>query len=662
MLDLVSTISSGNALLDITIAVLIVLPAILAVISLLIKKPYSRGAAVLFGAVIMIISALFLLQYMLKNGGVIVIQSEHFVEYLKYFFLLVDIVVLAYVIVRGAKDRKYFSPILALLQFFVLFYVLFIGKFHEPSTIIMIDNLSLVMVLLISIVGSLILYFGIGYMDNHEAHLHLKKTRQPRFYAIMYLFLSAMNMLVMFDNLLFIYTVWEITTLCSFLLISHDMTEESINNAYRTLNLNMIGGLAFIIGIVCLYTNNNTISLNDWTNMADYSPALIAAAFLILAGMIKSAQFPFQSWLLGAMVAPSPVSALLHSSTMVKAGVYLVLRMSPIMHDQSLAVAVAVAGGFTFMAASAIAINQRNAKKLLAYSTIANLGLIICMTGVGTPVALAAGILLIIFHGVSKSLLFLCVGSIEQEIGSRDIEDMQGLLKIMPFTTYVTVIGMVSMLLPPFGVLFTKLLAIEASVGLPLVLFLIIMGSAFTVVFWAKWIGIILTMSYKEKHVREKMRTTMRVTLGIILALVVLSSVFVARVYDSLIAPYVLTGVSAALGGVKLVANGNWLTVEGSQMLIGSYNAVPFFAIIFLLAVLFPILYRGSRKEKIKPPYAGGELANDDIRGIDYVGPMDKVYKIEVHNYYFSNIFRTVDTLIMVVSISIILVMFGVTV
>jgi len=658
----IEIITGGNPLLfSILIAVLVIVPAILAVVSLFIKKPYSRGVMVLFGAVVMMVAALFLLVFMLKNPGVITIKSHILADALKYFFFLVDSAVLAYIIWRGAKDRKYFSPILALLQFFTLFYIIFIANFAEPETVVQLDNLSLVMVMLISVIGSLILYFGIGYMDNHESHLHLKKTKQPRFYAILYLFLSSMNMLVMFDNMVWMYTMWEITTLCSFLLISHDETQESINNAYRTLNLNMAGGLSFVIGIIYLYNTVNTLSLAAWTSISYATPALIAAAFFVVAGMIKSAQFPFQSWLLGAMVAPSPVSALLHSSTMVKAGVYLILRMSPIMHDHTIAIAIAVAGGFTFMAASALAIGQRNAKKLLAYSTIANLGLIICMAGIGTPVAIAGGILLIIFHGVSKSLLFLCVGSIEQEIGSRDIEDMQGLLKIMPFTTYITVLGMVSMLLPPFGVLYTKVLAIESSVGLPIVLFLIIMGSAFTVVFWAKWIGIILTASYKERYVQEKMRTTMRVTLSIILSLIVLCCVGVAKIYHYIIEPYIASLHNFGTETMRLVANGDWLNIIGSNNIkIGSFNAVPFFLIIFVLAIIFPIVYNLSRKEKIKPPYAGGDLANDDIRGIEYIGPKDEIYKIEVHNYYFANTLGSLDLLISVISVSLILIIFGV--
>ena len=170
------------------------------------------------------------------------------------------------------------------------------------------------------------------------------------------------------------------------------------------------------------------------------------------------------------------------------------------------------------------------------------LGLIICCAGIGTNIAIAAAILLIIFHAVSKGLLFLCVGTIEHGIGSRDIEDMQGLMKKMPFTTVITVIGMISMLLPPFGVLITKWLAIESSVDArsPIVLICIILGSAFTVVFWAKWIGIILTMSYKAKYKTEKLSFSIKSALTVLVAAVLACSVLLVPLYNNLIKPYII--------------------------------------------------------------------------------------------------------------------------
>jgi ech hydrogenase subunit A len=388
----------------------------------------------------------------------------------------------------------------------------------------------------------------------------------------------------------------------------------------------------------------------------------IGLGLLCFAGFTKSAQFPFQSWLLGAMVAPTPVSALLHSSTMVKAGVYLIVRLAPTYADTTLGKVVAVVGGFTFLVGSAIAISQRNGKRVLAYSTIANLGLIICCAGIGTNIAIAAAVLLIIFHAVSKGLLFLCVGTIEHGIGSRDIEDMQGLMKKMPFTTIVTVIGMISMLLPPFGVLITKWLAIESSVDArsPIVLICIILGSAFTVVFWAKWIGIILTMSYKVKYKTEKLSFSVKSALTVLVAAVVACSVLLVPLYNYLIKPYII-GTNS--GDKSLLAGENLgISLQGlNNTVIGGFASIVFFIVVFAVMITIPYFLRKTKAETIKPPYLCGENTSD-MRGIEFMSPADKVDNVVVHNYYLSGFFgeKNLTLWVNLAAGAIILIMFGV--
>ena len=202
----------------------------------------------------------------------------------------------------------------------------------------------------------------------------------------------------------------------------------------------MLGGLAFAGAIMYLAATGASLELDKLVNM-EKGAALIPAALLAFAGMTKSAQLPFSSWLLGAMVAPTPVSALLHSSTMVKAGVYLVLRLAPLLRGTLPGTMVALIGGVTFLLASLVAISQSDAKRVLAWSTIANLGLIVLCGGIGTFEALWAGILLILFHAVTKALLFLCVGTFEQKTNTRDIESMSGLIVTMPKLSIMIQVG-----------------------------------------------------------------------------------------------------------------------------------------------------------------------------------------------------------------------------
>ena len=204
---------------------------------------------------------------------------------------------------------------------------------------------------------------------------------------------GAMNGLGLCDSLTWVFFFWEITTLCSFFLISHDGTREAKRNATRALWMNMVGGIGFLAAMLFMQKAIGTLSIQAMLAQSvvmHSTAAMLPIAFLCFAAFTKSAQLPFQSWLCGAMVAPTPVSALLHSSTMVKAGVYLVLRLSPAFAGTMLAGIVSLTGAFTFVAASALACGQSNGKKILAYSTIANLGLIIACAGMATPAAITA--------------------------------------------------------------------------------------------------------------------------------------------------------------------------------------------------------------------------------------------------------------------------------
>lgn len=651
-----------------TLATAILLPVVSAILCFIVKKAPVRNFIIVVSTLIMFAVAGEFINLLIKAGGKISIDMENTIPLdFGWIIKFLDLVLIVYFIYTGFKLKKMLIAVLATLQLIPMVLFEVFGSVKEPATAFVIDYLSLVMIMLVSIIGPIVAVFAMGYMKEHEHHQGLKVSRQPRFFMIIFVFLGAMNGLVMTNNLMWMYFFWEVTTLCSFLLISHDGNAESIKNAIRALWINLLGGIAFMGAIIVIYKAIGTLSIEE---IIKAQPAAGAAmllplglGFLCFAGFTKSAQFPFQSWLLGAMVAPTPVSALLHSSTMVKAGVYLVVRFAPAFSGTILGKIIAVVGGFTFMAGSAIAISQSNGKRVLAYSTIANLGLIICCAGIGSNIALGAAILLMIFHAVSKGLLFLCVGTIEQGIGSRDIEDMQGLMKKMPFTTVITVIGMISMLLPPFGVLITKWLSIEASVNLPLVLVLIVMGSAFTVVFWAKWIGIILTMSYKPQYKVEKLPASVKSALVLLITGVLAASVGIVPLFNTFIKPQLMAFQLADKSDLAGEGGGVWL-YSMNNALIGGFASILFFIIIFALMITIPYFLRRTRPETVKPPYLCGENINNDVRGIEFTSPADTVEKVIVRNYYLTGFFGEGNLTLWtnLVAGAIILVMFGVVV
>ncbi len=507
-----------------------------------------------------------------------------------------DLLLIVGFVAIGFLLRRPIVAALAVLQAGLVLWVELSHSVRLEHPPLYVDWLAIIMVMIVSVIGSIVAVYGLPYMKEHEKHLGIPDTasKRPRFFLTILIFLGAMNGLVLSDNLLWLFFFWEVTTLCSFLLIRHDETADAEANAFRALWINMAGGVLFAGGLVVLSHAVGTVSIQriveSRASVVTNPIALVGLGLLCVAGFTKAAQMPFHSWLLGAMVAPTPVSALLHSSTMVKAGVYLIARLAPAFHDTAMSDMIAVAGGFTFAAAALLAIGQTNAKKVLAYSTISNLGLIIACAGLNSPLSMAAAVMLIIFHAISKALLFMAAGVVEHGIWSRDIEDMQGLVSRMPLTTLTMVIGILSMLLPPFGVLIAKLAAIEASVRMPAALLLLVVGSTLTVMFWTKWTGRLLTADPSVVFPRIEHLHSMYFVPLLMLTIGALGfSLMVVPLLTQLIVPAVAQYYRSVQSDVTtLVQFDNVLGVPWA-LVFG----------VLALAVLWPLLYfRGPRTQR----------------------------------------------------------------
>jgi ech hydrogenase subunit A len=296
---------------------------------------------------------------------------------------------------------------------------------------------------------------------------------------------------------------------------------------------------------------------------------------------------------------------------------------------------------------SALALSQRNAKRVLAYSTIANLGLIIASAGIGSPLAVAAAIMLIIFHAISKCLLFLCTGEIEHTVGSRDIEDMSGLIKKAPLLTMLISLGMISMLLPPFGVLLTKWVSMEVASSNPIVSIFLILGSALTTVYYVKWLGTILSSSM-DKNVVHHLKPETYFPLSFLGLCIVVTSILVFTIYDYFIKPQVAT----LLNIVPTVSG------QGGQFIseIGAFAYAVIF-IVFALAILIYFATKNMFTPRTAGYYMCGEnnLEKDSLMFRNGIGSYDKS---SVSNIYLQNIFgeNKLTTLGYIISILLIVI------
>jgi ech hydrogenase subunit A len=522
-------------------------------------------------------------------------------------------VLIAYVSIRS---KKYIPLILVILQTAVLVFFEVNWQDAGGGNALFVDNLSLVMALIIGVIGSLICIYSFGYMRDFHSKDKELKDRRGVFFFVMFAFLGAMFGLVFSNNLLWLYFFWELTTICSFILIGYTRTPEAKNNAFRALTFNLLGGLAFIIAILYLGATGSGLGLDQIMQM-DKAIVLLPVVLISFAGLTKSAQLPFSSWLVGAMVAPTPVSALLHSSTMVKAGVYVMIRFAPLLQGSVAGVALSLVGGSTFLIASAIAISQSNAKKVLAYSTIATLGLITACAGVGTYEAVWAAIFLLIFHAVAKSLMFLSVGTVEHRIGSRDIDDMEGLAVRMPKIAIMMLVGIAGMFLAPFGMLISKWATLRAFIDVNPVLFgIAAFGSGMTVFFWAKWMGKIVSVHGAKDAVKERTNRDETIVLAVLAALTI-----VACVAFPLISQYVVEPFVAATFGIS------------SQM--GQGNLITMFMMLAAVLILpFSVLYFRKRGREL-PAYMSARPSQANR----FSGTAGLEKELELNNYYLDRMF-----------------------
>ena len=522
---------------------LIVFPLVIAAILLAVRNNAARNVVVVAASLVIGLASIWLVAVGLNGASPVYFEfSSPIVDGI---CTIVGIVVAITVICFGAKYKNPLAIVLAIVQLIgSLVFELNFAHGIEVATPLYYDQLTLLMVFIIGVIGSAICVYALGYMEDFQAHEpEGALDRRPTFFALMFVFLSAMYVIVFADHMTWLFTGWEVTTLCSFLLIAYTRTEEAIRNAFRQIIMNLLGGISFLIGLFVCVLTMGTLSLAEFLAMGQLVPqiAVLAVTAFAFAGITKAAQMPFHTWLLGAMVAPTPTSALLHSSTMVKAGVFLLVKLAPVLAVCPIPGGMLMfVGGLTFLVCSALAITQSNAKRVLAYSTIANLGLITACAGVGTPEAVWAATFLILFHAIAKSLLFLCVGTAEHHIGSRDIEDMDLLFDRMPSLARFMMLGIMTMFIAPFGMLIAKWATLQAftEAGNVILVLLLAFGSAVTFMFWAKWMGKLAGIAGQSRNVELSVHTSEWIPIMLMAVLIALGCVGLPLISLNLVEPY----------------------------------------------------------------------------------------------------------------------------
>lgn len=324
------------------------------------------------------------------------------------------------------------------------------------------DMWALIFAVLITGIGALIVVYADGYLGAHP--------EKNRFFCYLFAFMASMLGTVLSSNAILLFIFWELTSLTSYFLIGFQHEEEkSRRNALQALLVTGLGGLAMLAGLVMIGVIVQSYEIQTWITQRDLirSHALFAPALglILLGAFTKSAQVPFHFWLPNAMVAPTPVSAYLHSSTMVKAGVYLLGRLSPLFGATVMwTQALSVVGALTMLTGAFLAIRAKDMKQHLAYLTVSALGLLVLLIGIGNAAALHAAALFLVAHAFYKGSLFMVAGSVHHACGVREPEKLSGLWAKMPVTALTSVAAGASLAsLPPLFGFFAKESALEAA-------------------------------------------------------------------------------------------------------------------------------------------------------------------------------------------------------
>ncbi|AYD00151.1 putative monovalent cation/H+ antiporter subunit A [Neorhizobium sp. NCHU2750] len=433
-----------------------------------------------------------------------------------------------------------------------------------------IDGLSLTFALLITGIGTLIVIYTGGYMKGHP--------QLGRFLSFILMFMGAMLGLVVSDSFLMLFVYWELTSITSFLLIGfHHRREEARRAALQALMITGAGGLSLLAGLVFLWNITGVTQMSLLVHTDDLlriSPFYLPTLILVLGGAFtKSAQFPFHAWLPNAMEAPTPVSAYLHSATMVKAGVYLLMRLNPVLGGTpAWEILLPFFGGITLIAGTLIGLRQTDLKRMLAYTTMASLGLLVMLTGFGTPYSIEAAVLYLVAHSLFKAVLFMVAGIVDHETGTRELPLLGGLRKALPVTFAAAVLAACSMGGLP---LFTGFLAKEEiyaalAAGNPRAVFFTLVAITGNALMLALGFGVGLKPFVGER--KETPATPHEATIALLLGPVVLALTGLGfGLFSTVLHAYLSSPMASAVSG------------EPTEVTI---STVPHFGLPLLLSVV----------------------------------------------------------------------------
>jgi NADH:ubiquinone oxidoreductase subunit 5 (subunit L)/multisubunit Na+/H+ antiporter MnhA subunit len=384
------------------------------------------------------------------------------------------------------------------------------------------DGLAVFTALVSSFISSIIVLYSFGYISHYQ--------HQGEYYFMVVLFLGAMMGLVFSKNLVLLYLFWEITAITSWRLIGFFREKTYLLKADKAFLVTVFGSLLMLLGFIAIFQQTGTFDMTRAV-LPNFAVALILCGILA-----KSATLPFHTWLPDAGVAPSPVTALLHAAILVKIGVYVFARLFIATYsiEQIWTTVVPVVAAVSAIVSAGAALVETDLKRIIAYSTVSQIGFIFFGLSTGSPIGIAAGLLYILMHGLAKAGLFLCAGIIEQNTKVRDITKLGGLIKTMPVTAVSFLLCSFSVMgIPPFGGFFSKYLIFSGGVqsGHLLISGVFLVGAVLTIVYLLRVFLRVFTGD-EPSHPKKEGEPVMVFSVALLTALSLVSSIFIGKLFS----------------------------------------------------------------------------------------------------------------------------------
>jgi NADH:ubiquinone oxidoreductase subunit 5 (subunit L)/multisubunit Na+/H+ antiporter MnhA subunit len=345
------------------------------------------------------------------------------------------------------------------------------------------DNLALFMALVSSTICAIIVFYSFGYISHYP--------NQNEYYMMVVLFMGSMMGLIFSQNLIFLYLFWEITAIACWRLIGFFREKDYILKADKAFLVTIGGALVMLIGFILIYQRTGSFELSTirtYYRFGRFDVSSLAVALILFGIFSKSATLPFHTWLPDAGVAPSPVTALLHAAILVKIGVYVYARLfvATLPIEAVWHTAVPVIAAISALVSAGAALVEKDMKRLIAYSTVSQIAFIFLGLSVGSDAGILGGLLYILMHGLAKGGLFLCAGVVEQNVRTKDITKMGGLIRTMPVTAISFLVCAFSVMgIPPFGGFFSKFLVFSGTIdsGHWIIALVFMIGAAMTILY-----------------------------------------------------------------------------------------------------------------------------------------------------------------------------------